>query len=173
MAKIQDNAIPNERELVANYIGKNSEKYLSIYDKYLSDGKPPIKFNAFAMLFGPIWFLYRKMYIEAVVIVLAPVVFYFVFPDMTSSGTTGIAGALGALANWYYVDRAIRKIRTLAKEESDAGKLAEELGLYGGVSKFSAAFGAVVVVGAITLSIMNLKTEAPACEDAGIQTVVK
>ena len=59
--------IIDEKYLIA-YFGKQSEYYLEKYKSYKSGDK--YSFSVWAFLVGVLWFLYRKLWLEAHVIIL-------------------------------------------------------------------------------------------------------
>ena len=59
--------IIDDKYLIA-YSGKQSEYYLEKYKSYKSGDK--FSFSAWAFLVGVLWFLYRKLWFEALVIIL-------------------------------------------------------------------------------------------------------
>ena len=59
--------IIDDKYLIA-YFGKQSEYYLEKYKSYKSGDK--FSFSAWAFLIGVLWFLYRKLWFESLVIIL-------------------------------------------------------------------------------------------------------
>lgn len=63
-----------DAELWKRFIGLKSESFLKIYRK--NEGKKFfVDFNPFAFLFKSFWFLYRKMYVQAIIIELFAIVY--------------------------------------------------------------------------------------------------
>lgn len=54
-------------------VSKNTQHYLDYFDKYQATGDPTICTNYAALLFGPLWFFYRKMYLYGVIFFVADV----------------------------------------------------------------------------------------------------
>ncbi len=65
-----------DNEDLKNFIGKKSEYYLGKFDK-ARNKKVFIQFNLSALLFGPTWFFYRKMYKFAMIYAVILLSFYF------------------------------------------------------------------------------------------------
>ena len=52
-------------------ISNPTQHYLAYFDKYQETGDPTICTNYAALLFGPLWFFYRKMYLYGVIFFVA------------------------------------------------------------------------------------------------------
>ena len=104
----------NDLQLFELYFQKSKEYYLDKLTKYKSGQK--FTFNIFAFLFGLFWFVYRKMYLQALIILLVIIGEGFIeqliltnsVDENTSSiiniiSTIAIATITGLLGNNLYI----------------------------------------------------------------------
>jgi hypothetical protein len=161
---------PTELELRV-FVDCNSDYYLTAWKPALTDGGFVRQFNLSAFFLGALWLAYRKMYLEAVMLVgvgsaisfVSALVCLFVFRDpLLIRGTTTIVGfAIGgyvaAHANHWYLVRALNAIERVRNSglSPDAQVLA--IARRGGTNPFSAilVFAGVVIVAAICLEALT------------------
>lgn len=97
------NTAPGEEALWRDFIGPNADRYLERFKKFSSNGRPrfALTWNWPAFLFiSFLWFLYRKMYLHALVYAVGPMVSTY----LTGDFTVGIVWSImaGATANYLY-----------------------------------------------------------------------
>jgi hypothetical protein len=152
----------HRREYLRIYFGKSTDYYLNVLDK--SEGGKKHMFNIAAFFLGPIWMLYRKMYVEAGFYLGGVIVLGFaegflvneVFQLSPSAADTvsrsiniGLAMSVGMLANSLYIKKAIAAVDLLVEDWQEDGPdlvLEDQLRKMGGVSWPSALLGAAVVL---------------------------
>ena len=97
--------IQNDEALWRQLIGPNADQYLAQFKKFSSNGQPKFAFSwnwpAF-LLFGNsfLWFLYRKMYLHAVVYAVGPAISAYMTGDITVVIVWSVMA--GATANYLY-----------------------------------------------------------------------
>lgn len=139
----------------AAFVAPHAERFLPLYDAMRADvaatGRPRFRlkdggFSAAAFFVGPVWFLYRKMWLVAGVIVAALVVLALL-PLPSRIGVI-VAITLGLMAKRTYVTHAIGVIQTLrAGGPVDLDRLRAA----GGVSRRAAWIGGTIYA-ALTLA---------------------
>ena len=137
------------RAELERFIGRNPAPFMKVYDRLQGDatagGRP--KFRLFgggfcvpAFLFGPVWFLYRKQWAFAAIIVVLMVVLAFL--PVSSRVGMPVALVLGLLGHQVYVQQAVA---TIQKARLPGGGLDEAaLARSGGVSKTAGWIGGIV-----------------------------
>ncbi|WP_375560990.1 DUF2628 domain-containing protein [Bernardetia sp. OM2101] len=134
----------SDNTLFELFFHKSKEYYI---DKLISYQKgQKFTFNAFAFLFGLFWFTYRKMYVQALVILLILGIEGFLevllFPDMDETTinnvnifmTILIATITGFTGNYLYIKHAERIIENTQKKYNDTEQIYEIVKRKGGVS---------------------------------------
>ncbi|MGO0063457.1 DUF2628 domain-containing protein [Brevibacillus fluminis] len=133
------------------FVGNNQAYYLQ---KWMTSLQPEKRsgWNWVAFFFAPMWFAYRKMYLQAFI--------FFIVQSIVSSitfGITGLAGAIigGLFGNAYYYKHAKQKIQQtmLSTDNPDMRKM--KLMQAGGTSK-----GALILVIVLWLLWSTLTTLA-------------
>ncbi len=93
----------DETQLWRSFIGPKSDHYLEVFKKFSSPSGPRFAFtwNWAAFLFEPfLWFLYRKMYVYALVYAVGPVVAFYFTQDLSADLVWRVMA--GASANYIY-----------------------------------------------------------------------
>ncbi|WP_338813563.1 DUF2628 domain-containing protein [Bernardetia sp. Wsw4-3y2] len=134
----------DDNTLFELFFHKSKEYYI---DKLISYQKgQKFTFNVFAFLFGLFWFIYRKMYLQAFVILLIVVGEGFLevlfFPDMDESTintvnvvmTILIATITGFMGNYLYIKHAERVITNAQQKYNDTEQIHKIVKRKGGVS---------------------------------------
>jgi hypothetical protein len=150
------------------FFGESGEYYLGKLDQN-EQGKR-INFNLPAFFFGIFWFLYRRMYLQAFII-LAFIYIYSIIEQFlwgnylyNSDFATGIylidsllfASFTGFFGNWIYINHAKRKIRKLlTKFESDELLLKKNLKKAGGTSHVWVLLGLCLIIVIYILNTMK------------------
>jgi hypothetical protein len=86
-----------------SFVGPKSDHYLEVFKKFSSPSGPRFAFtwNWAAFLFEPfLWFLYRKMYVYALVYAVGPVVAFYFTQDLSADLVWRVMA--GASANYIY-----------------------------------------------------------------------
>jgi hypothetical protein len=105
-----------DADLWRQFIGPNSDRYLEQFKKFGPENSPrfALTWNWPAFLFVSfLWFLYRKMYLYALVYAIGPMISTYVTGDMT----VGIAWSViaGATANYIYYWHCREQIAEIKK----------------------------------------------------------
>ena len=135
----------DDLQLYELYFRKSKEYYIDKLTKYKSGQK--FTFNVFAFLFGLFWFVYRKMYIQALLILLAIIGESFIeqlilannVDENTSKtiniiSTIAIATITGLLGNNLYIKQAEKSIALAKTKYKDNEQLEKAIKRKGGVS---------------------------------------
>ena len=153
----------DELELYEEFFQKNRSYYLGKWVLFKAGRK--YTFNAFAFLFGLFWFMYRRMYFEALVVA----VFIFIegylesilIPEDNGQGTVKFLNILGTivvgtvvgfLGNYFYLRKADKTIQYAKGKYSDIEQQKIYVKKKGGVSFY---FLVVVLVLIILIYVFN------------------
>ena len=150
-------------ELFEEYFQKNKSYYSGKLEKYKSGQR--FSFNVFAFFFGVFRFLYRKMYVEAIIIIFALILEGFLesiiltnkFEQDQSAivnilGTIIIWSIIGFLGNYFYLRKAEKTIKYAKQNYSNNELLKKYLKKKGGVSF---VFLLVIIVVIISFFVYN------------------
>lgn len=150
-------------ELLRSFIGPNADRYLAQFKKF-SDGPQPgfaLTWHWPAFLFDPfLWFLYRKMYLYALVYAVGPVVSAVLTGDLT----VGIIWRIiaGASANYVYFWHVKEQIgRVLADRSADAGARERMIREAGGVQPYVIWVGVILHILLVALLVAAVHDEPP------------
>ncbi|MCW3108308.1 MAG: hypothetical protein JWQ09_2814 [Segetibacter sp.] len=147
-----------DNELYSAYFKKDSEYYLNRLERYKNGDKYVM--NGYAFFFGIFWFMYRKMYFEALIICMIIIAEGILEDQITANldaGTNKIIGTItniavavviSLFANSLYINKAERTINNAMLVEPDQEKLIGYLQKKGGVSYWFLiiAFGAIAAI---------------------------
>jgi len=152
---LRDPDQPARRAELEAFFGPNAHKFLPVYDRLRADfartGKPGFSlrgggFSFPALLCGPCWFLYRKMWAIGAIVIAGAVALAFL--PVSGGAGIGISIALGSFAYRAYVQYAIARITKLRREDRTIGL--DALRRAGGVSR-RAGWISGLIYGGITL----------------------
>jgi hypothetical protein len=158
---LRDPDQPARRAELEAFFGPNAHKFLPVYDRLQADfartGKPGFSlrgggFSWPAFLSGPCWFLYRKMWAIAAVVIAAAVALAFL--PIGGGAGIGIGIALGAFAYRVYVQHAIARITKLRRENGTIGL--DPLRRAGGVSRMAGWISGVTYGGITLLALASV-----------------
>lgn len=147
----------NDVALYEAYFQKNKPYYLDRLERYRNGQK--YSFNPFTFLFGLFWMLYRKMYIEAVVIILVLGVESFleelILPEdlgreteqlVNIISTIVLATIVGFIGNYLYLRKAHKVVEKAKAELAGSEEQVAFLRKQGGVSHLFLAIILVVII---------------------------
>lgn len=122
----------------AAYIGKNTDKYLPKFKQFNVEGIDNFSatWNWSAFLAGPLWMLYRKLYLYFIIFFVITCIPYFGI-------LTWIAA--GIIANYIYYKQAKAKILEV-KSSHSAVNIPETLARIGGVNSWVWTVGIVIFI---------------------------
>ena len=143
-----------DQELFETYFKRSKSYYLDRWIKF-KDGQK-ITFNVFAFLFGLLWFIYRKMYIEALVlstVILGEGILEILILPEDAGSTTNIMATIliatgaGLLGNYFYFRKAEKVVQNAKAKFSEFEQQKIFLSNKGGVSYvFLIAIGAIILL---------------------------
>ncbi len=147
-----------EIELYETFFQKSKPYYIDIWTKFKTENR--FTFNAFAFLFGIFWLMYRKMYLEAIVVLIAIIAVgifeNLILPDDITQSTEkainfvvtiAIATVVGFLGNYLYMRKADKIVQDAKIKYPDNEEQKELLTKKGGVNfLFLAVILALIVV---------------------------
>lgn len=144
---------------MATFIGKNADYYARKWASTNRDGKPNATWNGAAFAGGPIWLVYRKMYWQAAVYLIATVLLSLLL-DSVSSGLSagasyGIPAAFGFAANHLYRHQVEQIVEQVRAEDLQPYALVEQLRRRGGTNPGAAWVVGVLVVGVSALFVVS------------------
>lgn len=152
----EDSTRVSDEDLKRAYVG---EKYVVFRDKWASSSKG-VGFNVPAFLLGPIWYVYRKMYLYAAMI-LGSLVGLSVLEEMfgapknlSSAISWGCVATITILANYLYgrqVEAQVRRIRGNARTD----RLLSDARLAGGTNLGGALIVALFIVVLVGLVLFD------------------
>ena len=154
-----------------------SEHYLKVFQRFTSQAGPQfaLSWHWPAFLFDPfLWFLYRKMYMYALVYAIGPVISAFITGDFTVGVVWRVIA--GASANylyyWHLKDHLLRnRERQFPEQASRLRALAEE----GGVQVYVLWLGValhVLMVGILISAVGNGPPEGFPVPNSGMPNTV-
>ncbi|WP_432738468.1 DUF2628 domain-containing protein [Maridesulfovibrio sp. FT414] len=134
------------------FIGPEYYYYRSMFRQFAANhGRFRSTWNWCAFFFGPVWFLYRKMYVWAMVSLAAGVIPYLAIPLMIGCGLAG---------NYLYYRDFLEKSEKV--EDSYSPDIQDKmLALAGGVHPWAKLAGIVPV--ALFYSLLFLSVVVPMC----------
>lgn len=108
----QSTAPSSQEELWRSFIGPNADRYLQTFKKFSGDGGPrfALTWHWPAFLFEPfLWFLYRKMYMYALVYAIGPVVAFYFTQDLSADLVWRVMAGVSAnyIYFWHVKDRLV------------------------------------------------------------------
>lgn len=135
------------------FFGPNAARFMILWRaRRLRGGK--VGFSWVSFFFPQAWFLYRKMFLTAAALTVAPIAIALFFQSTALSNLTGVTiSILGGLGPRYYVETAealVVDIRSQSQTDEEARSTIAEAG---GVSRPGAALGALVFLSTVVLAI--------------------
>lgn len=148
------NSLNIEDELIKCYIGKNNDK---LFEKVKNPNSISKNFNIFAFLFGPIYFMYRKMYLIGIIIWLVTTILFSVFPVLVFLIYI-INGCIFIKMYNLHINKKINKIR-LENNNATFDELKSICLKKGGVNYLVPTVMSVLLAIAVTFSLVILSSK--------------
>lgn len=152
-----------EEQLWRAFIGRNADRYVEQFRKFTKGPAPQfaLTWHWPAFLFDPfLWFLYRKLYLYALVYAIGPVVSAYLTGDMTVGIVWRImAGASANYVYYWHVRDQLEKIR--GKAVFDPAAHERELRELGGVQPYVVWVGVALYVLLLGLIISAIRDGPP------------
>jgi hypothetical protein len=135
-----------EEKYLISYFGKSSSYYLEKYRAYYNGKK--FSFNNSAFFVGLFWFLYRKLWIEALLIFIIlfaiGIIEQIIYKSLNTNEVTQknilyfsffcFASIYGFIGNYLYITKADKKIKKILTMTNDDDVRMKQLKEKGGVS---------------------------------------
>jgi hypothetical protein len=164
----------NEESLVRLFIGRNAEKFMGLYRSQVM-GKHQTSLNWAALFFPTTWFLYRKMWLWGAGIIILPIVFLTLFPDLARFGNSGLAIACGVSANTLYVQTARNRIAAIERRDLAEAERDMLIAKAGGTSVGGLIFGILLTAALFSLALASMAPakQLPDCTDASYRALAE
>jgi hypothetical protein len=137
-----------DQDLWRDFIGPNAERYLDQFKKFGPPQSPrfALTWNWPAFLFVSfLWFLYRKMYLYAVVYAIGPMISTYLTGDMSSGMVWSVVA--GATANYVYYWHCREQVAAIKQQAwNDQAKQHMAMKESGGVQPYVIWVGVVFYV---------------------------
>jgi hypothetical protein len=137
------------RDMVT-FVGKNVDYYVLKWAKRDAAGKVKATWNGAACFGGPIWLIYRKMYWQTVVYMLAGTILSIGF-SLVNAGLGSVMNyvvpvALGFAGNSLYYEKVLKEVSVLRAQFPTADELDAHLKQRGGTNPTGAWIAAIVIL---------------------------
>jgi zinc ribbon protein/uncharacterized protein DUF2628 len=137
-----------DSDLWRAFIGPNADRYLEQFKKFGAEQSPKfaLTWNWPAFLFiSFLWFLYRKMYLYAVVYAIGPIISTYLTGDLTSGIVWSIVA--GTTANYVYYWHCREEISSIKQQAwNNPDKQVKSIQELGGVQPYVIWVGVVFYV---------------------------
>ncbi len=118
-----------DENIIKAFVQKNSDYYLNKWKLMATTGSK-ISWNWPAFLFGVFWLVYRKMYLQSFILIIASIITSFI-PFINMIFALAIWIGLGLFGNYiysYFTYNKLLEIKNLAKNEEEIRFLAIQKG---------------------------------------------
>jgi Protein of unknown function (DUF2628) len=113
--------------------------------------------SPFGFFFPVVWFLYKKMYLQASAVVLVPIVLSLMHaPSIIVRGSGLVVSLLGAVGPRLHTVKARRIIAEIRAAAPDDATARLTIGQAGGVSTAGAVLGAFVTISVLMIAFVKL-----------------
>jgi hypothetical protein len=152
-----------DADLWKAFIGPNADRYLTTFKKFTSPAGPQfaLTWHWPAFIFEPfLWFLYRKMYVYALIYAIGPAMAFYLTQDLSADIIWRIIA--GASANYIYFWHAKEQLAKIKGERATSGEDKQQLLRdLGGVQPYVVWVGVGLLVLKIGLVVAMFKEGGP------------
>jgi hypothetical protein len=156
-----------EEELWRGFIGPNADRYLATFKKFSTPAGPrfALSWHWPAFIFEPfLWFLYRKMYVYAMIYAVGPVIAFYLTQDLSADIVWRLmAGVSANYIYFWHVKEQVGKIKT--QRVTDGETRRQMLGDLGGVQPYVVWVGVGLFVLKVALVVTIFKEGQPEGSD--------
>jgi hypothetical protein len=152
-----------DQELWRAFIGPNADRYLETFKKFSTPTGPRFAFTWHwpAFIFEPfLWFLYRKMYVYAMIYAIGPVIAFYLTQDLSADIVWRImAGVSANYIYFWHVKEQTGKVKS--QRLADAAGRQQLLGELGGVQPYVVWVGVALLVLKVAMVITIFREGGP------------
>ena len=152
-----------DAELWKAFIGPNADRYLETFKKFTGPSGPKfaLTWHWPAFVFEPfLWFLYRKMYVYALIYAIGPAMAFYITQDLSADLIWRVIA--GASANYIYFWHAKEQLAKIKGVRATGGEARQQmLGELGGVQPYVVWVGVGLLVLKIGLVVAMFKDGPP------------
>jgi hypothetical protein len=152
-----------DEDLMRAFIGPNADRYLQTFKKFVGPSGPrfALTWHWPAFIFEPfLWFLYRKMYLYALIYAIGPAIAFYMTQDLSADIVWRLMA--GASANYIYFWHVKEQLSKIKQERPvDRQERTTLLGELGGVQPYVVWVGVGLLVLKVGLVVTMLKEGPP------------
>ena len=156
-----------EQDLWRGFIGPNADRYLATFKKFSTPSGPRFAFTWHwpAFIFEPfLWFLYRKMYVYAMIYAVGPVIAFYLTQDLSADIVWRLMAGISAnYIYFWHVKEQVDKIKSQPAADGEARR--QMLGDLGGVQPYVVWVGVGLLVLKVAMVITIFKEAPPEGSD--------
>ena len=152
-----------DADLWKAFIGPNADRYLATFRKFTGPTGPQFSLTWHwpAFIFEPfLWFLYRKMYVYALIYAIGPAMAFYITQDLSADIIWRLIA--GGSANYIYFWHVKEQVAKIKGERATGGETRQQLlGELGGVQPYVVWVGVGLLALKIGLVVAMFKEGPP------------